>query len=120
MRSIEYSTGQSVQLLAGSRGSGKSTELRRLRSKLDGRGVYKVALVDIEDYLNLSQPIDVSDFLMALAGGLGDALLAVGHLAGDPAHEVYWPRLVIFLTALNIEVPGLSTDLSSSASTAVK
>lgn len=108
MRSIEYSTGQSVQLLSGFRGSGKSTELRRLRSKLDGRGVYKVALVDIEDYLSPSQPIDVSDFLMALAGGLGDSLLAANHVMGDPAHEGYWPRLVNFLTRTNIEVPEVS------------
>ncbi|OJT20922.1 hypothetical protein BO221_28920 [Archangium sp. Cb G35] len=117
MRSIEYSTGQSVQLLSGFRGSGKSTELRRLRSKLDGRGVYKVALVDIEDYLSPSQPIDVSDFLMALAGGLGDSLLAAGHLTGDPAHEGYWARLVNFLTRTNIEVPEISAGLSAGAST---
>lgn len=117
MRSIEYSTGQSVQLLSGYRGSGKSTELRRLRSKLDGRGVYKVALVDIEDYLSPSQPIDVSDFLMALAGGLGDALLEAEHLTGDPAHEGYWPRLVNFLTRTNIEVPEISAGLSAGAST---
>lgn len=102
MRSIEYSVGQSVQLLSGFRGSGKSTELRRLRGALEGRGVYKVVLVDIEDYLSPSQPIDVSDFLMALAGGLGDALLEAGHLKGDPAEEGYWPRLVNFLTRTNI------------------
>ncbi|KFA93772.1 AAA family ATPase, partial [Archangium violaceum] len=107
MRSIEFSTSQSVQLLSGFRGSGKSTELRRLRSKLNGRG-YKVALVDIEDYLSPSQPIDVSDFLMALAGGLGDSLLAAGYLTGDPAHEGYWSRLVNFLTRTNIEVPEVS------------
>ena len=117
MRSIEYSTGQSVQLLSGYRGSGKSTELRRLRRKLDGRGVYKVALIDIEEYLSPSQPIDVSDFLMALAGGLGDALLDAGHLMGDPAHEGYWPRLVNFLTRTNIEVTEVSAGLSAGAST---
>jgi hypothetical protein len=117
LRSIEYSPGQSVQLLSGFRGSGKSTELRRLRRKLDGRGVYKVALIDIEDYLGPSQPIDVSDFLMAVAGGLGDALLEAGHLTGDPAHEGYWPRLVNFLTRTNIEVTEVSAGLSATAST---
>ena len=103
-RSIEYSTGQSVQLLSGFRGSGKSTELRRLRHTLDKGGLYKVALVDIEDYLNPSQPIEVSDFLIALAGGIGDALLEAGHLTGEPTQEGYWPRLVNFLTRTNIEV----------------
>ncbi len=105
MRSIEYSQGQSVQLLSGFRGSGKSTEMRRLRSKLDGRGIYKVALLDIEDYLSPSQPIDVSDFLIALAGGLGDALLEAGHLTGDPAKESYWTRFINFLTRTNISTP---------------
>jgi predicted ATPase len=93
LRSIEYSPGQSVQLLSGFRGSGKSTELRRLRHELNGRGVYKVALVDIEDYLSPSQPIDVSDFLMAVAGGLGDALQEA-----ELDQEGYWPRLFDFLT----------------------
>ncbi|HYO58491.1 AAA family ATPase [Archangium sp.] len=117
MRSIQYSTGQSVQLLSGFRGSGKSTELRRLRSKLNGSGVYKVVLIDVEDYLSPSKPIGVSDFLMALAGGLGDALLEAGYLMGDPAHEGYWSRLVNFLTRTNIE---LSSDLSVGASANLK
>lgn len=116
MRSIEYSPGQGVQLLSGFRGSGKSTELRRLRSKLDGRGVYKVALLDIEDYLSPSQPIDVSDFLIALAGGFGDALLDAGHLTGDPAEEGYWTRFVNLLTRTNISVPEVSAGVSAGAS----
>jgi hypothetical protein len=116
MRSIEYSLGQSVQLLSGFRGSGKSTELRRLRSKLDGRGIYKVALLDIEDYLSPSQPIDVSDFLIALAGGFGDALLEAGHLAGDPAKEGYWTWFVNLLTRTNISIPEISVGASAGAS----
>lgn len=118
LRSIEYSPSQSVQLLSGYRGSGKSTELRRLRSELDKkRGVYKVALLDIEDYLSPSQPIDVSDFLIALAGGLGDALLEADHLTGDPAQEGYWTRFVNFLTRTKIEVTEMSGGVSASAST---
>lgn len=116
LRSIEYSPGQSVQLLSGFRGSGKSTELRRLRSKLDGRGNYKVALIDIEDYLSPSQPIDVSDFLIALAGGFGDALLEAGHMAGEPAKESYWTRLVNLLTRTNISVPEVTAGLSANVS----
>ena len=115
--SITLLPGQSAQLLSGFRGSGKSTELRRLRRSLEGLGLYKVALLDIEDYLSPSQPIDVSDFLMALAGGLGDALLSAGHLDGDPAKEGYWTRLVNFLSRTNIEVTEVSGGLNVGVST---
>ncbi|WP_309889626.1 hypothetical protein [Archangium sp.] len=111
--SITLLPGQSVQLLSGFRGSGKSTELRRLRRKLDGLGMYKVALLDIEDYLSPSQPIDVSDFLVAVAGGIGDALLDAGHLNGDPAQEGYWTRLVNFLVRTNIQL----TEVTAGANT---
>lgn len=77
-RPIEFSRGQSVQFLSGLRGSGKSTELRRLRQHLEAHGNYKVFLVDIENYINLSQSIDVSTFLKALADGFRDALLSTG------------------------------------------
>lgn len=115
--SITLLSSQSVQLLSGFRGSGKSTELRRLRRKLDGLGVYKVALLDIEDYLSPSQPIDVSDFLVAVAGGLGDALLEAGHLNGDPAQEGYWTRLVNFLVRTNIQLTEVSAGMTAGAST---
>ncbi len=45
-----------VQLLSGFRGTGKSTELRRLKDQLQASG-YLVVLCDIEDYINLSTPI---------------------------------------------------------------
>lgn len=107
MRSIEYSQGQSVQLLSGFRGSGKSTELRRLKRELGQSDVYKVVLIDIEDYLSPSQPIDVSDFLIALAAGFGDALVRDGHLGKDPAKEGYWTRFSHFVTRTQIDAPQL-------------
>lgn len=111
--SITLLQGQSVQLLSGFRGSGKSTELHRLRQKLDRLGSYKVALLDIEDYLSPSQPIDVSDFLISVAGGMGDALLEAGHINGDPATEGYWMRLINFLVRTNIQL----TDVTAGVST---
>lgn len=98
---IEYTPGQSVQLLSGFRGTGKSTELRRLRSRLQANG-YVVALCDIEDYVNLSTPIDVSDFLMALAGAFSEAVSDPKILGQDPAIQSYWERLIAFLTRTDI------------------
>lgn len=111
-RSIEFSLGRSVQLFSGFRGSGKSTELHRLRQHLTGLGSYKVVLCDIEDYLNPSQSIDVSDFLMVLAGAFGEKLKEAGHLDHDPSHEGYWTRAVNFLQRTDVNFPELSAGMS--------
>jgi hypothetical protein len=99
---IEWTVGASVQLFSGFRGSGKSTELRRLRSCLRDAG-YLVLLVDAEDYLNLSIPVDVPDFLLALAGALGDAVVATGLLPDDPAKVSYWGRFESFAKGIHLE-----------------
>jgi len=106
-RAIRWLPGESVQLLSGFRGTGKSTELRRLRSRLRDKG-YLVALVDIQDYINLTTRVDVSDFLVALAGAFGEALSAPDMLAGNQAREGYWSRFVSFLERTKLAVPDVS------------
>ncbi len=115
-RPIEFALGQSVQLFSGFRGSGKSTELRRLRRYLTKHsdGDYKVVLCDIEDYLNPSQPVDISEFLMAVAGSFGDALVEEGILKGDPAQEGYWTRLFNFLNRTRIDITDVSGGIRAS------
>ena len=96
-RAIEWTPGGSVQLLSGYRGTGKSTELMRLAERLQGSG-FLVFRCDIEDYLNMSVPVDISDFLMAISGAFGDAVAETNFLHDHPAHEGYWERLVNFFT----------------------
>lgn len=108
-RAIEWTPAQSVQLLSGFRGTGKSTELRRLRKRLSKAG-YVVVLSDMEDYLNLGTQIDVTDFLMALAGAFGDGLLSGGLVKGDPKRDSYWARLVNFLLSTKIDISEISTS----------
>ncbi len=105
-RAIEWTPVESVQLFSGFRGTGKSTELRRLRKKLQASN-YLVFLCDIEDYLNLSTPVDVSDFLMAVAGAFGEAITET-NLLGQPLQEDYWTRFWNFLTRTHIEMSELS------------
>ena len=63
-QAVEWGT-ESVRPFSGYRGAGKSTELRRLKRQLeDSRQL--VFLRDMEDYLELSTPVDVGDFLMAV------------------------------------------------------
>jgi len=113
-RAIEWTTGQSVQLLSGFRGSGKSTELLRLKRCLTGQdSIYKVVVCDIKEYINLSTPVDVSDFLMALAGALGDALVKEKLLPRHPMKESYWTRFAAFLTRTNVEFTELSAGLKA-------
>ncbi|WP_434391225.1 hypothetical protein [Melittangium boletus] len=109
-RPIQFALGQSVQLFSGFRGSGKSTELHRLRRALSAQGDYKVVLCDIEDYINLSQSVDIIDFLLAVAGAFGDALQKEGFLPNDPAREGYWERFAKLLTRTHISLPDLSTS----------
>jgi hypothetical protein len=66
-------------LLSGFRGAGKSTELRRQRRDLTGAG-YLVLLFDVGDYLSPSSPIDISDFVIVVAGALSDELDAAAVL----------------------------------------
>ncbi len=108
---IEW-TSESVQLLSGYRGTGKSTELRRLKARLEKSG-HLVFLCDVEDYLNLSTPIDVSDFLMVVAGMFGDAVNGLLEGGGHPLHEGYWERFVTLWTGLRIEDPKLSASFGT-------
>lgn len=101
---IEWAPGDSVQLLSGFRGTGKSTELRRLRQVLAARG-FKVVLCDMSQYLNLTTAADVSDFLVSAAGALSDQLAEDPDLLGaDLAARSYWRRFADFLTRTNVDL----------------
>ncbi len=106
---------ESVQLLAGFRGIGKSTELRRLKKRLVDAG-YKVVIIDVEDYVNQSMPVDITDFLMALAGAFGDAISGPEFLDKDLLKEGYWERAIRFL-GTRIELSELSGELGGKAGT---
>ena len=107
-RAIEWTPGESVQLLSGFRGTGKSTELRRLQQRLEQNG-YLVFRCDIEDYLNLTLPVDVSDFLMAISGAFGEAVSRSDLPSESPLREGYWHHLTHFLQ--RIQFNGLSATL---------
>lgn len=110
---ISFSPADSAQLLSGYRGSGKSTELRRLKQMLEAEG-YAVLLIDLEDHLDLHTPIDVTDFLLALCGAVGEALRASALLSGDPLHDRLDARLWNFLNS-QIAFKGADPKLDSKA-----
>ena len=100
-RTIEWTSGESVQLLSGFRGTGKSTELRRLTKRLEESN-YIVLLCDIEDHLNLSTPVDVSDFLLAITGAFGEELDR-RRLLRDSLVERWAERLSGLIKGIRIE-----------------
>lgn len=111
-RAIRWNPLETVQLFGGFRGTGKSTELRRLRRDLAKDPRFKVVLCDMKQYINLSTPIDVSDFLISVAGALGDALADDGDLLGENVGaRSYWQRGIDFLTRTQVQLgealPGL-------------
>jgi hypothetical protein len=63
-----------AQLLSGPNGSGKTTELLRLKQDLERAG-FTVVLVDMLRYVSQSASIDAVEFLIALGLALGEAML---------------------------------------------
>ncbi len=59
-RDIILNEVQSLNFISGFRGSGKTTELFRLRQKLRHEGFF-VAYANALDYLLPSEPVDISD-----------------------------------------------------------
>jgi hypothetical protein len=90
---INWSEAASVHLLSGQRGSGKSTGLRRLKQNLERDG-HIVFLCDMRDYLNLTTPVEISDFFMAVMGGLSDQVEKLYSV--DPGKRGFWERMADF------------------------
>ena len=109
-RAIEWTPGESVQLLSGYRGTGKSTELMRLAERLEQSG-FLVFRCDIEDYLNMSVPVDICDFLMAISGAFGDVVAERNFLDDHPTHEGYWERFVNFLKRTELKAVSASIGI---------
>lgn len=109
MATIQLAVDTTTQLLSGPPGAGKTTELYRLRGELAKDG-YRAALIDIYQYVNGSSPVDVTDFLIALALGAHDTLGG-----NDKTQARSGGRLRDMLSRLSIDldVAGFSAKVSS-------
>jgi hypothetical protein len=93
---------ESAQLFSGFRGSGKSTELLRLRHTLKQRG-YLVVFRDLLKYVGEGEPIDVGAFLLAVAGAFGDGLEEEGLLSFNPAKPSFWDHIVGWMRGIKLD-----------------
>jgi hypothetical protein len=94
---IDLAESESVNLLTGFRGNGKSTELRRLKKMLENNGC-QVFLVNMLDYMFMTKPLALSDFILSLMAALANSVEKdIKALA--PLSQSYWERLNHFLTS---------------------
>ena len=96
--------GNTHQLFSGFKGSGKTTELKRLADTMEEDG-YAVVYIDSDDYVNLRQPTSVTDLLITTAAGVDAYLGRKSLLDGQQPFERFWPRLKAFL-GTDISVKG--------------
>jgi hypothetical protein len=93
---IDFQVGGGVCLFTGQRGTGKSTELLRLQERLEGMGIVTY-YADMSQYVLLTKPIEISDFLIAVAGAISDQVEADPRIGKSPSRRSYWDRLAHFL-----------------------
>ncbi len=98
---INHREGDGVYLFTGQIGSGKSTELLRLKKELQSPQC-KVFYCDMEDWLNFNAPIDLASMLLAL---IASWVEAIGSIQGKRTPV---ERLTDFLTRTNISLTGIS------------
>lgn len=93
---IEFSSSESLQMVSGQRGTGKSTELSRLKANLEKSG-FIVFHIDMLAYIHTAEPVDISDFLLASTLALAEAAERDYQLT--QVQENYFERLKNFLGA---------------------
>jgi hypothetical protein len=95
-QNILFAESSSINLLTGFRGNGKSTELRRLKWRLEAQGCV-VALIDMANYMLFTKPIEISDFTLSLMAGLAEQMEQKFEL--NTATQGYLERLKNFLSS---------------------
>lgn len=105
---IGHRIGDGVYLFTGQIGSGKSTELLRLKKELQSPQC-KVYYCDLEDWLNLNAPIDLASMLLAMIASWVDV---IGTNAGKRTPV---QRLTDFLTRTKISLTGIELEGDMSA-----
>lgn len=102
---VPRAQGSRVWLFTGNIGSGKSTELRRLRRDLRAAGCV-VFLADAAEYINLNQKIEIGDFLISVTAAFAEQ--AGEYLGSELIESGYWERIRTFLSNTAIEIKDVS------------
>lgn len=109
---IDLAESESTHLLTGFRGNGKSTELLRLKKALESKGC-QVFLVDMLEYVLMTKPLALSDFILSLMAALAGAVEKSPDTELSPLSRSYWEKLSSFLSSkvemdkIDLEMKGL-------------
>jgi energy-coupling factor transporter ATP-binding protein EcfA2 len=112
-REFTAKTGASY-LFTGQRGTGKTTELLRLKRLLTEKRGAQVFYLDIAEYLNLTTKVDIPDFLISVIGGFSEKVKASPLIDADPAYSGYWERIGHFLKS-EIKLEGIEATVPTGA-----
>jgi KAP family P-loop domain len=110
-------TGATCQLFTGFQGSGKTTELRRLATRLQADKVVPthVVFVDFEKYIDIYTPISITDVLRVLAYALDrEATAEKAIKEGKDPDKVeigYLRRLFDFVARLDPQIKSIGYDV---------
>jgi hypothetical protein len=111
-RRIELADAQTMQLFSGFSGSGKTTELFRLRRNLREQG-YIVLYTDALKYVDPFDPLPIGDMLMVIAGAFSDAIK--DDLGIDLHAESFWERLRGLVERSDVRLSGGEAKLDYSS-----
>ena len=104
---IKWQQGGGVCLFTGQRGTGKSTELKRLKKRLEDLGAVAF-YADLSEFLLLTKEVEISDFLVSVAGAMSEQVEQL--YGGSPGNRSYWDRLSDFLQT-KVEIKEFSAKL---------
>jgi len=105
---IDWQEGGGVCLFTGQRGTGKSTELKRLKKRLEDNGC-KVFYADLSEYMLMSKEVEISDFLVSVAGAMSEKV-SDAYQGESPGQRSYWERFSAFMQT-KVEVKEFSAKL---------
>jgi hypothetical protein len=95
---IDLSDSAGAYLFTGNRGTGKTTELLRLATILCQDDYdCEVFYADMSEYLNLTQHIEITDFLISILGALSEKIAE--RFADNPGKPSFFERVRSFLNA---------------------
>lgn len=106
-RAIRRTSGSQLYYFSGQRGTGKSTELRRLAVELNGQPGVRAFILDVLDYISDSHPIETVDLLLITTLALADRLKERDALAEDFLKEDSVTRLATWLRT-EVEITGMT------------
>lgn len=110
--SIAFAPVESIQLFSGFSGSGKTTELLRLKERLERNG-FVVVYANALDYLNPAEPVDITELLIVLAAAFGEAVAELP--GGATLTESFWGRLLNFLTNTELSLTQAGVKVEAEA-----